>query len=116
MLDHFTINSQAHIVFELLQSNLLEVIEANPLGIEMDVIKKYAYTLIKALAVLHSKGIIHRDIKPENIMIGTDGVKLIDLGRAVKVPTLASKVSETYVCTRWYRAPEMMVEGMGYGS
>lgn len=35
-----------------------------------------------ALDELHSKGIAHRDIKPENILVGRDGIKLIDYGLA----------------------------------
>jgi predicted ATPase/serine/threonine protein kinase len=35
-----------------------------------------------ALDVAHAHGIVHRDLKPENIMLGTAGVKLLDLGIA----------------------------------
>lgn len=44
-------------------------------------LEKYFVELVKALAFIHSHGIIHRDIKPANIMITKNGeVKLVDLG------------------------------------
>ncbi len=46
-----------------------------------DVIR-YMLELCDALEVLHSFNIVHRDIKPSNIIIGPDGLKLIDLGIA----------------------------------
>lgn len=36
----------------------------------------------EALGHAHAAGLIHRDIKPSNIMIGPDGLKLLDLGLA----------------------------------
>lgn len=39
--------------------------------------------VIKALAVIHGKGLLHRDISPDNIYINNDGiVKVLDFGAA----------------------------------
>ena len=58
-----------YLVFEYLEKNLLEVLEENPNGIELDQVNHYIYQLLKAIEYCHRKEIIHRDIKPENLLI-----------------------------------------------
>ncbi|MGP3935326.1 serine/threonine protein kinase [Nonomuraea sp. KM88] len=36
--------------------------------------------LAEALTEIHAKGIVHRDLKPQNILIGTEGLHVIDFG------------------------------------
>ncbi len=40
----------------------------------------YLLEVLPAVSYLHSVGLVYNDIKPENIMIGSEDVKLIDLG------------------------------------
>ncbi len=57
------------------------------------------------LGALHAKGIVHRDINPNNIILGSDGVKIIDFGicRTVKL----AKSNDTEILgTQGYAAPE----------
>ena len=63
--------------------------------------------------------VIHRDIKPENMLLSSSGIlKLCDFGFARVMPPgspqLAGQMSD-YVATRWYRAPELLVNGAAYG-
>ena len=64
--------------------------------------------------------VVHRDIKPENMLLSSSGMlKLCDFGFARVLPgvhdsTAPGNMSE-YVATRWYRAPELLVTGTGYG-
>jgi len=45
--------------------------------------------LVEAAAQFHTEGVTHRDLKPSNVIIGSDGVKVIDFG----VSRLAELVS-----------------------
>jgi len=62
---------------------------------------------------VHSAGIIHRDLKPSNLAVNEDcELKILDFG-------LARQEDDTmtgYVATRWYRAPEIMLNWMHYNS
>ena len=76
--------------------------------------------LFRALAHIHSKGIIHRDIKPANILLGTpEGPAfLADFGIAWSPDDPASEPSDqkiTDVGTTCYRAPELLFGHKVYG-
>ena len=76
--------------------------------------------LFRALAHIHSKGIIHRDIKPANILLGTpEGPAfLADFGIAWSLDDPASEPSDqkiTDVGTTCYRPPELLFGHKAYG-
>lgn len=58
---------------------------------------------------------MHRDLKPENILLSDDSIlKIGDLGTAKK---LSEQFPFTnYVSTRWYRAPEWVINSTKYSS
>ena len=69
---------------------------------------KMAWQVIDALQFLHELGVTHCDIKTDNICVtdrGGTSFKLIDFGSA----TLAHDTHPSYLQTRWYRAPEVML-------
>jgi serine/threonine protein kinase len=62
---------------------------------------------MRGIAYMHSMGICHRDIKPQNILIDHGHVlKICDFGSAKKL--LPGEVSVAYICSRYYRAPELI--------
>jgi glycogen synthase kinase 3 beta len=80
----------------------------------MLLIKLYMYQLLRSLAYIHSIGICHRDIKPQNLLLNpTTGVlKLCDFGSAKIL--VAGEPNVSYICSRYYRAPELIFGATNY--
>lgn len=75
----------------------------------------YMYQLARALLFVHQNDILHRDVKPENILINpeTHELKLADFGSAKRI--VPGMKNATYTCTRFYRAPELILDRDLYG-
>ncbi|KAJ8650341.1 hypothetical protein MRB53_003364 [Persea americana] len=69
--------------------------------------------LLRGLKYVHSANVLHRDLKPSNLFLNANcDLKIGDFG-------LARTTSETdfmteYVVTRWYRAPELLLNCSEY--
>uniref|UniRef100_A0AAR2J9H3 mitogen-activated protein kinase n=1 Tax=Pygocentrus nattereri TaxID=42514 RepID=A0AAR2J9H3_PYGNA len=76
-----------------------------------DKIQYLVYQILRGLKYIHSAGIIHRDLKPGNLAIDEEcGLKILDFGLARQ----ADSEMTGYVVTRWYRAPEVILNWMHY--
>ena len=113
MLEHFKFRQHTCVVLELLHINLYEFLAAREFtSVPLVSVKHIARQLVEALLYLKRIGIVHCDIKPENILLehpDSLNVKLIDFGSAC----YAGRAVYTYVQSRFYRAPEVML-GIGY--
>ena len=76
----------------------------------------YMYQLCRSLAYLHSTGICHRDIKPQNLLVDPRShvLKLCDFGSAKAL--IPGEPSVAYICSRYYRAPELIFGATEYTS
>uniref|UniRef100_A0A1I7UEE7 mitogen-activated protein kinase n=1 Tax=Caenorhabditis tropicalis TaxID=1561998 RepID=A0A1I7UEE7_9PELO len=87
-------------------SNILKIQRLND-----DHIQFLVYQILRGLKYIHSADIIHRDLKPSNIAVNEDcELKILDFGLARQTDSEMTG----YVATRWYRAPEIMLNWMHY--
>jgi len=75
----------------------------------------FMYQLMRGLKAIHSAKAIHRDLKPSNLLVNKNGdLRIADFGLARAVEEANPQLTE-YVVTRWYRAPELVVQSSSYG-
>jgi serine/threonine protein kinase len=101
----------------LLETDLASIIKSNqPLSEEHQ--QFFIYQILRGLKYVHSAGIIHRDLKPRNLLVNSNcDLKICDFGlsRATHCRDEPGKMTD-YVATRWYRAPELLLEIREYGA
>ncbi|EDW71113.2 putative dual specificity tyrosine-phosphorylation-regulated kinase 3 homolog [Drosophila virilis] len=114
MYDYFAFRNHTCITFELLSINLYELIKKNGFkGFSLQLVRKFAHSLLQCLDALYKNEIIHCDMKPENVLLkqqGRSGIKVIDFGSSC----FESQRVYTYIQSRFYRAPEVIL-GAKYG-
>ncbi|XP_075635095.1 mitogen-activated protein kinase 9 [Castanea sativa] len=98
-----------YVVFELMESDLHQVIKAND-DLTPAHFQFFLYQLLRALKYIHTANVFHRDLKPKNILANADcKLKICDFGlaRAAFDDAPSTIFWTDYVATRWYRAPEL---------
>lgn len=114
MYEHFIFRNHMCITFELLSVNLYELIKKNHFqGFSIQLIRRFAYSILRCLEALYNNKIIHCDLKPENVLLkqqGRSGIKVIDFGSSC----FEHQRVYTYIQSRFYRAPEVIL-GASYG-
>ncbi|KAL5278810.1 rl family protein [Megaselia abdita] len=104
-----------YIVQCLMETDLYKLLKTQRLS--NDHICYFLYQILRGLKYIHSANVLHRDLKPSNLLLNTTcDLKICDFGLArVADPDHdhAGFLTE-YVATRWYRAPEIMLNSKGY--
>ncbi|RZB53425.1 mitogen-activated protein kinase homolog MMK2-like isoform X2 [Glycine soja] len=104
--------NDVYIVYELMDTDLHQIIRSNQ-QLTDDHCRYFLYQLLRGLKYVHSANVLHRDLKPSNLLLNANcDLKIADFG-------LARTTSETdfmteYVVTRWYRAPELLLNCSEY--
>ncbi|XP_059276261.1 mitogen-activated protein kinase homolog MMK2-like [Lycium ferocissimum] len=104
--------NDVYIVYELMDTDLHQIIRSEQ-PLTNDHCQYFMYQLLRGLKYVHSANVLHRDLKPSNLFLNANcDLKIGDFG-------LARTTSETdfmteYVVTRWYRAPELLLNCSEY--
>jgi meiosis induction protein kinase IME2/SME1 len=137
-LDPFS--KKLHICMEYMDGNLYQLMKARDHKcLDGASVKSILFQIMQGLEHIHVHHFFHRDIKPENILVSTSAqqdsgasfrrysalvtppstppsytVKIADFGLARE--THSKLPYTTYVSTRWYRAPEVLLRAGEYSA
>jgi serine/threonine protein kinase len=122
LLGYWTENTSPatlYLVMEFLPETLGSVLAryvVNKMRIKMRRMTALMGQLASALDHLEQIHLMHRDLKPENLLVNmqTNRLALADFGSAKFVEPGKSNV--TYICTRFYRAPELILDRCLYST
>lgn len=104
--------NDVYISYELMDTDLHQIIRSNQ-SLSEEHCQYFVYQILRGLKYIHSASVLHRDLKPSNLLLNANcDLKICDFG-------LARTTSETdfmteYVVTRWYRAPELLLNSSEY--
>jgi meiosis induction protein kinase IME2/SME1 len=132
-------SKKLHIAMEYMDGNLYQLMKARDhKPLDNSSVKSILFQILGGLEHIHDHHFFHRDIKPENILVSTSApdtgstfrrysamvtppstppaytIKIADFGLARE--THSRVPYTTYVSTRWYRAPEVLLRAGEYSA
>lgn len=134
------LSKKLHICMEYMDGNLYQLMKARDHKcLDGGSVKSILFQILAGLEHIHTHNFFHRDIKPENILVSTSAphdsgntfrrysalvtppstpplytIKIADFGLARE--THSKLPYTTYVSTRWYRAPEVLLRAGEYSA
>ncbi|PXF49880.1 Mitogen-activated protein kinase 14 [Gracilariopsis chorda] len=109
-LDKF---NDTFVVFELMPTDLNRLLRSKTNTLSPDHVKYFMFQLLRGIHFMHTARVFHRDLKPNNILINSKcELRICDFGlaRAAFENGPETRFWTDYVATRWYRAPELIME------
>ncbi|KAL8238995.1 hypothetical protein R6Q59_015562 [Mikania micrantha] len=106
-------NDILYFVFEYMECSLYQLMKDRQKFFLEAKIKNWCFQVFQGLAYMHQRGYFHRDLKPENFLVSKDAIKIADFGLAREI--VSQPPYTDYVSTRWYRAPEVLLQAPTYG-
>ncbi|XP_012574599.1 cyclin-dependent kinase F-4 [Cicer arietinum] len=103
-----------YFVFEYMECNLYQLMKDREKLFSEGEIRNWCFQVFQGLAYMHHRGYFHRDLKPENLLVTKDIIKIADFGLAREISSQPPYTE--YVSTRWYRAPEVLLQSYIYSS
>lgn len=108
-----------YVVSELMETDLASILKS-PQVIMDDHCQFFLYQILRGMKYVHSAQVIHRDLKPRNLLVNANcDLKICDFGLArmnFHDREFQPCPMTEYVCTRWYRATEVLCSWINYTS
>jgi mitogen-activated protein kinase 3 len=106
--------NDVYIGMEFMETDLHQIIRSGQ-ELSEEHCQYFLYQILRGLKYIHSAGVIHRDLKPSNLLLSANcDLKICDFGLAR--PSSDSDMMTEYVVTRWYRAPELLLNSTDYSA
>ncbi|KAJ4980366.1 hypothetical protein NE237_031203 [Protea cynaroides] len=104
--------NDVYIAYELMDTDLHQIIRSNQ-ALSEEHCQYFLYQILRGLKYIHSANVLHRDLKPSNLLLNANcDLKICDFGLA-RITSETDFMTE-YVVTRWYRAPELLLNSAEY--
>merc|ERR1719313_2233609 len=105
-----------YVFSELMETDLASILKSSQ-PMTDDHCQFFLYQILRGMKYVHSAKVIHRDLKPRNLLVNSNcDLKICDFGLArvhFSDKEWVCPMTE-YVCTRWYRAPEVICSWTDY--
>lgn len=104
-----------YVVLELMDCDLSELQRrGRGRSFSEDEVRSFCFQILKGLQSMSYERYCHRDLKPQNLLVrGGTSIKIADFGLATRIWN--NKPLESYVGTRPYRAPQLLLGSTEYG-
>ena len=104
-----------YLVYELMDTDLHQIIRSKQTLLD-EHCQYFAYQILRGLKYVHSAKVLHRDLKPSNILLNANcDLCICDFGLARSMVERGAMMT-SYVVTRWYRAPELLLNSEEYAA
>lgn len=113
VIDYFQDDSGQYLVMDLVSGrDLGELLTDQPGGLPVADAVEHVREACEALQYVHEQQIVHRDVKPQNLILGEDGVVLVDFGIATEIDDDDADPGTVGIGTPKFMAPEVFAGGV----